>query len=93
MAFYDLHIMRAFGGISVAHYTYFISCVRHCVERCGLLVFCLRKKLNSIYPLTNGVFIAFYSLIERQILYVFMCFYIVIKLIEINAFKYRIFRA
>ena len=85
--------MRAFGGISVAHYTYFISCARPCRELCGLLVVLLAQKLSGIYPLINSVFIAFYSLIERQILYVFMCFYIVIKLIEINAFKYRIFRA
>ena len=29
--------MCAFGAISVAHYTYFISCVRHCVELVCLL--------------------------------------------------------
>ena len=58
--------MCAFGAISVAHYTYFISCVRHCVELCGLLVVLLTQKLSGIYPLINGVFIAFYGLIERQ---------------------------
>ena len=31
-----LHVMRAFGGISVAHYTYFISCVRPCREMVGI---------------------------------------------------------
>ena len=49
----------AFGGISVAHYTYFISCVRPCGELDCLLVSLLAQKLGAIYALTNGIFIAF----------------------------------